>query len=247
MKNSIIFDIQKSVSEGKKLFAVLIDPEKCSGNTLLDFISLINNAKPDYIFVGGSQIVESVDSVVRLVKENTDIPVVLFIGNAMQFTPNADAMLYLSLISGRNPEFLIGQHIKNSIEVKRSGIETIATGYILVDGGRTTAVEKVSATTALSDPDTVVRTAVAGELLGQQMIYLEAGSGAKKTISKDIIAKVRKNISLPIIVGGGICSTEGIDKAITSGADMVVVGNHLEQYPKDVKLFADFVKSKNKA
>ncbi len=239
----LIDNIVKSVGEGRKLFAVLIDPEKTFGTRLSDFLMLVEEAKPDMILVGGSQLQESVDSVVLQIKSQTDIPVVLFIGNTLQFTPNADAMLYLSLISGRNAEFLIGQHTKNSIEVKQSGVETIPTGYILVGGGVTTAVERVSGTTSLSDIEAIVRTAVAGELLGEKLMYLEAGSGASVPVSKDMISEVKSNVSLPLIVGGGINSLQGITDAIEAGADIVVVGNHLEQYPNHIFTFAQHIRS----
>ena len=174
MSDTVLNHIQNAHSVGKKLFAVLIDPEKCSGDSLLNFISLINKAKPDFIFVGGSQLRHSIDEAVIVIKEHSSIPVVLFIGNAVQFSPNADAMLVLSLISGRNPDFLIGQHVECAIEIKKSGIEAIPTGYVLVGRGQRTAVETVSGTDALSDTETIVRTAIAGELLGQRLIYLEA-------------------------------------------------------------------------
>ena len=151
MSDTVLNHIQNARSVGKKLFAVLIDPEKCSGDSLLNFISLINKAKPDFIFVGGSQLRHSIDEAVKVIKEHSSIPVVLFIGNAVQFSPNADAMLVLSLISGRNPDFLIGQHVECAIEIKKSGIEAIPTGYVLVGSGQRTAVETVSGTDALSD------------------------------------------------------------------------------------------------
>ena len=151
MSDTVLNHIRNARSVGKKLFAVLIDPEKCSGDSLLNFISLVNKAKPDFIFVGGSQLRHSIDEAVIVIKEHSSISVVLFIGNAVQFSPNADAMLVLSLISGRNPDFLIGQHVECAIEIKKSGIEAIPTGYVLVGRGQRTAVETVSGTDALSD------------------------------------------------------------------------------------------------
>lgn len=245
MSNNILNTVLKSHKHKKKLFAVLIDPEKCSGVQLSAFIELVNKAKPDFIFVGGSQLKHSIDLTVKSIKSNSKIPVVLFIGDAVQFTPHADAMLFLSLISGRNPDFLIGQHVRSAKEIKQSGIATIPTGYILVDGGRQTAVEQVSATESLADKDTIVRTAIAGELLGQQLIYLEAGSGAKNPVSQEIIAAVRAGIDLPLIVGGGVCSPKAIEKALDAGADLVVVGNHLEKNPSDLIEFVDTVRRYN--
>jgi geranylgeranylglyceryl phosphate synthase family protein len=247
MSDTVLNHIQNAHSVGKKLFAVLIDPEKCSGDSLLNFISLINKAKPDFIFVGGSQLRHSIDEAVIVIKEHSSIPVVLFIGNAVQFSPNADAMLVLSLISGRNPDFLIGQHVECAIEIKKSGIEAIPTGYVLVGRGQRTAVETVSGTDALSDTETIVRTAIAGELLGQRLIYLEAGSGAQSPVYDGVIAAVRDNVATPLIVGGGIRSTSMIDKALVAGADLIVVGNHLENTPSDIVPFVETVRRHNAA
>lgn len=247
MSDTVLNHIQNAHSVGKKLFAVLIDPEKCSGDSLLNFISLINKAKPDFIFVGGSQLRHSIDEAVIVIKEHSSIPVVLFIGNAVQFSPNADAMLVLSLISGRNPDFLIGQHVECAIEIKKSGIEAIPTGYVLVGRGQRTAVETVSGTDALSDTETIVRTAIAGELLGQRLIYLEAGSGAQSPVYDGVIAAVRDNVATPLIVGGGIRSTGMIEKALVAGADLIVVGNHLENTPSDIIPFVETVRRYNAA
>lgn len=247
MSDTVLNHIQNAHSVGKKLFAVLIDPEKCSGDSLLNFISLVNKAKPDFIFVGGSQLRHSIDEAVIVIKEHSSIPVVLFIGNAVQFSPNADAMLVLSLISGRNPDFLIGQHVECAIEIKKSGIEAIPTGYVLVGRGQRTAVETVSGTDALSDTETIVRTAIAGELLGQRLIYLEAGSGAQSPVYDGIIAAVRDSVATPLIVGGGIRSTSMIEKALVAGADLIVVGNHLENTPSDIIPFVETVRRYNAA
>ena len=247
MSDTILNYIQNAHSVGKKLFAVLIDPEKCSGDSLLNFVSLVNKAKPDFIFVGGSQLRHSIDEAVIVIKEHSSIPVVLFIGNAVQFSPNADAMLVLSLISGRNPDFLIGQHVECAVEIKKSGIEAIPTGYVLVGRGQRTAVETVSGTDALSDTETIVRTAIAGELLGQRLIYLEAGSGAQSPVYDGVIAAVRDNVATPLIVGGGIRSTSMIDKALVAGADLIVVGNHLENTPSDIVPFVETVRRRNAA
>ncbi len=243
MPNQVLNLINTAHNENKKLFAVLIDPEKCYGSHLISFINEVNNARPDLIFVGGSQLRASIDSAVQSIKQLTNIPVVLFIGNAMQFSPRADAMLFISLISGRNPDLLIGQHVLSARAIKESGIETIGTGYILVDGGNRTAVERVSQTSSLSDTEQIVNTAIAGEMLGQQLLYLEAGSGASNPVSSNIISQVRANVSIPLIVGGGLRSTQAITKALEAGADIVVVGNHLEQNPKDMTKFAETVRN----
>lgn len=217
---------------GKQLFAVLIDPEKCVGTTLEQVIDTANKAQPNFIFVGGSQLQNSVDETVIHIKRLTTIPVVLFPGNAFQLTNKADALLLLSLISGRNAEWLIGQHVQAAKAIQESALETISTGYILIDGGNTTAVERVSKTKPLQHDaiDEVVSTALAGELLGNKLIYLEAGSGAQNPVPTSLIKAVKESIHIPLIVGGGLTSTDAIKKAYEAGADIVVVGNYLETH-----------------
>ena len=217
---------------GKRLFAVLIDPEKCVGTKLEQVIDTANKAQPNFIFVGGSQLQNSVDETVIHIKRLTTIPVVLFPGNAFQLTNKADALLLLSLISGRNAEWLIGQHVQAAKVIQESALETISTGYILIDGGNTTAVERVSKTKPLQHDaiDEVVSTALAGELLGNKLIYLEAGSGAQNPVPTSLIKAVKESIHIPLIVGGGLTSTDAIKKAYEAGADIVVVGNYLETH-----------------
>lgn len=218
-------------TSGEKMFVILIDPDKFSVGTMNKLMRLFEVRKPDFIFVGGSLVVESVDDVVREVKRRCDIPVVLFPGSSQQFADSADALLFLSLISGRNAEYLIGQHVASSVRIKRSGVEVIPTGYMLIDGGATTSVEYISGTRPLprTKIDIAVATALAGELLGLKMLYLEAGSGAKDSVPEEMISAVRKAVSLPLIVGGGLRSEESIKKAFDAGADMVVVGTAIEE------------------
>ena len=228
-----IYDIITAArNTNKRLFAVLIDPEKCIGAVLDDVIATANKAKPDFIFVGGSQLQNSVDETVVHIKSLTTIPVVLFPGNAFQLTNKADALLLLSLISGRNAEWLIGQHVQAAKVIQESALETISTGYILIDGGNTTAVERVSKTKPLQHNaiDEVVSTALAGELLGNKLIYLEAGSGAQNPVPTSLIKAVKESIHIPLIVGGGLTSTDAIKQAYEAGADIVVVGNYLETH-----------------
>ena len=236
--------IIKLKNEKKPLFAVLIDPEKCFGQKLIDFVKIINVALPDFIFVGGSQMQNSVQQAITTIKKITEIPVVLFLGNSIQFCENADAMLFLTLISGRNPDFLIGQQVKSARKIKQSGIETISTGYILIDGGKKSAVQTVSDTEPLNEIDEIVDTAVAGEMLGCKVIYLEAGSGAQNPVSEQIIAEVRKNISVPLIVGGGLRSVEMLQNAVTAGADILVVGNFFEKEPQKMVEFVSKIKNR---
>jgi putative glycerol-1-phosphate prenyltransferase len=227
----------------KKLFAVLLDPEKCFGERLVSVAKNIEICQPDFVFIGGSQLQCSVDESVKVVKNYTNVPVVLFPGNSLQVTRRADVLLYLSLISGRNPDFLVGQHIKSAKMVKNSGLEIIPTGYILVNGGKVSAVEKATTTNALTDSRLIVSTAIAGELLGKRLVYLEAGSGAVQPVDKEIITSVKQNISIPLIVGGGLKSEQDLQNALKAGADLVVVGNYLENNPQKLADFVNFVKN----
>lgn len=244
MTHNIYQLIQEKKAAGQKMLAVLLDPDKCSnvGQTLFECIS---NARPDFVFVGGSVVDGSVDNLVRTLKQYLSFPVVLFPGDARQFTPNADALLLLSLISGRNPDLLIGQHVNAAMAIKRSSIEVIPTGYILIDGGRLSAVERVSHTQPLPAdcPEMVVATAVAAQLLGMQMVYLEAGSGALTSVSPEIIKAVSSELSIPLVVGGGIRTIEQINNALSAGADLLVIGNHFEAHPEDMLPFAETVRS----
>jgi putative glycerol-1-phosphate prenyltransferase len=231
----------------RKKIALLIDPDKISDN-FTNFIQDAVNYGIDFFFVGGSIVNSSVENIVLRIKEITSkVPVILFPGDSSQFTNKADAILYLSLISGRNPEYLIGQHVKNSIEIKKSNVEIIPTAYILIDGGKKTSVQKVSQTNPIpaDDINLAVSTAVAGELLGMQAIYLESGSGAIKTVPSNIINAVKSNIDKVLIVGGGIRSKAQIAEIIDAGADIIVVGNSLEENPEMLKEFIDFTHSKN--
>lgn len=242
MTHDIYNIIQQKKAEGKKMLAVLLDPDKCS-NVSQTLFERISEAKPDFVFVGGSVVDGSVDSLVKTLKRNLSVPVVLFPGNARQFTPNADALLLLSLLSGRNPDLLIGQHVNVAMAIKRSSIEVISTGYILIDGGRLSAVERVSHTQPLPAdcPEMAVATAVAAQLLGMKMVYLEAGSGALSPVPPATIQAVAAELSIPLIVGGGIRTVEQINHALSAGADLLVIGNHLETHPEDMLPFAEAV------
>jgi len=243
MKN-IYTQIQKSIASGKKLFVVLIDPDKCVGECLTRFTELAKQAEIDFIFIGGSLTTESTDQAIESIKKACNIPVVLFPGSASQFSPKADAMLYLSLISGRNPDFLIGQHVVSAPFIKKSGVETISTGYLLIESGSTTSVEYMSNTRAIPREKTsiAVATAIAGELLGNKLIYLEAGSGAKLPVPIEMIQTVKQNISIPLIVGGGLRTKTDIQSALEAGADIIVVGNILEKEPELMIEFGRMVK-----
>lgn len=218
-------------SEGRKVIVPLVDPDRYDPS----FIDTLAKREADVpmLFVGGSVVTSCTDSVVRDIKSRLCTKVVLFPGDYSQVSQSADAILFLSLLSGRNPEYLIGQQVKSAPVIRRLGIEAISTAYLLIDGGRVTSVQYVSNTQPLpSDkPDLVVATAIAAEMLGFRMIYLEAGSGAARPVSPDVISAVRSAISLPLIVGGGLRSAEAVKAAFSAGADMVVVGTAFERNP----------------
>jgi len=214
--------------------AVLIDPDKQNPASLLEIINYAVSCKVDFFFIGGSLLVEkNFEATIDIIKAHCNIPVIIFPGSNYQLSNKADAILFLSLISGRNPEYLIGQQVVSAPTVKRMGLEAIPTGYILVDGGRVSSTSYITQTLPIPNDkiDLAIATAQAGELLGMKLIYLEAGSGAKNAVSIDMIKAVKKNISIPLIVGGGIRSAEQAEDICKAGADIIVVGNALEETP----------------
>jgi len=229
----------------RKMLAVLLDPDQCRGSVLSSTVAVLKANIPDFIFVGGSHTLNSVDSLIDLLKEEIKTKIVLFPGNASQFSSNAHALLYLSLLSGRNAEFLIGQHVSSAVAIKKSEIEVIPTGYLLIDGGKPTSVEYISNTRPIprDKKEIALSTAVAGELLGMKLIYLEAGSGASHPVPVKMIEYVKTGLSLPLIVGGGIKSILQLKEAFDAGADMVVVGNIFENEPSRISEFVTFTKS----
>ena len=223
--------IDQNLKKGKKLFTLLIDPDNHTDNSLIELIKTANKSNVDLIFVGGSLLNNAIDHSVELIKKNTKIPVILFPGSLLQITPKADGILLLSLISGRNPDLLIGNHVIASAHIKHSKLEVLPTGYILIEGGKSTSVEYMSNTRPIpSDKiDIAIATALAGEMLGLRYIYLEAGSGANNSINYNLIKGVKENINIPLIVGGGIKTTEYVKSAIEAGADIIVVGTAIEK------------------
>jgi len=188
--------MQADMAAGIRRFAVLIDPDEVDGSALQRLVTLAQESHVDYFFVGGSLVTgDAMDSTIRFLKQHSPIPVVIFPGSVMQVNPQADALLFLSLISGRNPELLIGNQVLAAPYVKKSGIEAIPTGYILIDGGAPTTVSYISNTNPIpaDKPEIAACTAMAGELLGMQLMYMDAGSGAKRPIPADVINAVRKN------------------------------------------------------
>ena len=234
---NIYNNILKSKTENEKLLAILLDPDKIDLDTIELLLEKINQSPATHIFIGGS-IVENniIDDLILKIKPNCDLPIVLFPGNPSQISDQADAILFLSLISGRNPDFLIEHQVQAVPILKKTNLEVIPTGYILIESGTKTAVERVSKTKPLdrNNPKYILQTAQAGELLGNKLIYLEAGSGADYPIPKEMIKLVSQNIEIPLIVGGGIVDLQGIQKAYDYGADLVVIGTAFE---KDFNFF----------
>ena len=231
---AIIQQIVSAKAQSRKLLVVLIDPEKPAAvEAVCPYLLL-----PDMIFIGGST-GDQCDTCIAQLRQTTERPILLFPGNIAQFTPTADALLFLSLLNARTPDVLIQPHIHIAQQVLQSGIETIPMGYILIDGDRKSSVE--IATQCIPIPQSnireIVSTAIAGQLLGKQLIYLEAGSGAKTPISAEIIHAVRAQLSVPLIVGGGITTPEAMLHAFEAGADVVVIGNHFEQNPDEIDEF----------
>ena len=239
MNEGIYNHLLRSYKSNQKSLSVLIDPEVHSNkNKLSQFLKVLGSNQIDYIFIGGSLIKNpDINPLIKFLKSRTEIPLVLFPGNGLCLSESADAVLFLSLISGRNPELLIGQHVPVAAALKKSNIEVIPTGYMLIDGGRPTSVSYLSFTNPIPNdkPEIASSTAIAGELLGMKLIYLEAGSGAQIPVPAFMIQQVRKSIDIPLIVGGGINTTEKAINALHAGADMIVVGNKLEQNPDFIK------------
>ncbi len=216
----------------KSGFAVLADPDKIALQDVAKLAALCNDAAVDYLFIGGSLLmIDQVEACIDLFKANSNIPVVLFPGSPSQVTPKADALLYLSLLSGRNAELLIGQHVVSAPMVKKSGLEVLSTGYILVDGGVQTTVSYMSNSLPIpaNKPEIALCTAWAGEMQGKQLIYMDAGSVAQRPISKEMIATVSSQIEIPLFVGGGICTPEKVHENCEAGANIIVVGNAIER------------------
>lgn len=228
---NIYNQILKSKAKGQKLLAILLDPDKIDLDNTLILVQKINQSPATHIFIGGSLVENNIiDELIDNIKQNCDLPVVLFPGNPSQISDQADGILFLTLISGRNPDFLIEHQVKAAPILKQTDLEIISTGYILIESGTKTAVERVSKTNPIerNNSDLVLATAQAGEMLGNKLIYLEAGSGAKQAVPLDIIKIVSQNIEIPLIVGGGIVDLQGIQKAYDAGADLVVIGTAFE-------------------
>jgi len=246
MKHKLYNQLVDKKKTGKKSFSVLIDPDKVDNAAIEQLVGLAIDAHVDYFFVGGSLVISNyLDDCIRQIKTSCNIPVILFPGSPSQVSRYADAILYLSLISGRNPELLIGQHVVSASLVKKSGLEIIPTGYMVIDGGAPTTVSYISnaAPIPADKTDIAMCTAMAGEMLGMKLIYMDAGSGAKRPISETMIDLVSQNIDIPLIVGGGIVHPEKAYLNCKAGADIIVVGNAIEKDASLIKEMSDAVHS----
>lgn len=241
MKNcQILFN---KIASEKGQVAILIDPEKCdNGTKLLQLIKKAEFAKINYLFIGGSTVTKTeFEATINFLKLNTSLPIVIFPGGSHQVSENADALLYLSLLSGRNPDFLIGHHVQSAGEIIKMDIEVIPTGYILIDGGTKSSVAYVSQTTPIPREQITIakNTAIAGILQGKKIIYFDAGSGAKDSVPTEMIREIVP-LGVPIIVGGGIRTIEKMNEFRNSGASVIVIGNHIEEnvdFLLDIKSF----------
>ena len=234
----------KFQDKSRKKLAVLIDPDKPTDAQIISIIDKAKAADVDFFFVGGSLLVtDSLDHCIKLIKEHCDIPVLIFPGNSLQISKYCDGFLLLSLISGRNPEMLIGRHVIAAPYLKLYGNEIIPTGYMLIDSGKATSVTYMSDTTPIphDKDDIAMCTAIAGEMLGLKLIYLEAGSGALMPVSTSMISKVSQMIKIPLIVGGGIKTPEMAADAVKAGADVIVIGTAFEKEPELLNKFAEAI------
>lgn len=238
-RRSILSLFKGLKKEGKSGFAMLIDPDSVLPEQMIELARHCEEAKVDFVFLGGSLMISNhVSACIKTFKKHSNIPIVLFPGSPAQVSPEADALLYLSLISGRNPDLLIGQHVISASAVKASQLEVISTGYMLIEGGRSTTVSYMSNSLPIpaDKPDIALSTAWAGELQGKHLIYMDAGSGAKYPISEEMIKRVSAHIEIPLIVGGGITNPEKVYRNCQAGAQIVVVGNAIE---RDLSLLSD--------
>jgi phosphoglycerol geranylgeranyltransferase len=231
----LIYDLFLSAKKNNtKMLAVLIDPEKSKLDNLNKLMEYAHSGVIDFFLVGSSLLLESqMDFTINYLKDHSKVPVILFPGDTYQLHPRADAILFVSLISGRNPDLLIGKHVVAAPYIKKSNLEILPTGYTLIDGGIHSSVTYMSNTIPIpaNKPDIAVCTAMAGEMLGLKIIYLDAGSGANQPVKEETIRAVAQNINVPLIVGGGMKSAEDVKKAYQAGADIVVIGNALEKNP----------------
>ncbi|MEL6624548.1 MAG: geranylgeranylglyceryl/heptaprenylglyceryl phosphate synthase [Bacteroidota bacterium] len=245
---TILSEIQQKRQQKQKMLAVLLDPDKVDPAQAEAQLHMLNAHQVDLLLVGGSLVQDqSIHQLVRALKPLAEMPIVLFPGSIHQVTEDADGILLLSLISGRNADLLIGKHVEAAPMLKASGIEVLPTGYMLIESGKLTTVNYISHTLPIphDKPGIAVSTALAGELLGLQLIYMDGGSGAQQAISARMIQEVARQLSIPLIIGGGIRSKEQALTAWEAGADIIVVGSAIEQDPEG-GLIQDLVEVRNK-
>ncbi len=248
MAYNLYTSILQAKQQQQKQFVVLLDPDKLRLSNIDRVLHLASQAKVDYFFVGGSLVVsDMLDQCIKTIKSSTSIPVILFPGDISQINYSADAILYLSLISGRNPDLLIGKHVVSAPLLYKSKLEIISTGYMLIDGGRSTTASYMSGTFPLpaDKEDIALCTALAGEMLGMKLIYMDAGSGAQNPISERMISTVAEHISIPLVIGGGIRTPEKALKNVQAGADVIVIGNAIEKDPILIAEMAAAIHSMN--
>lgn len=246
MVHTIYQSLQQAKNNQEKLFAVLIDPDKLKMDNVDKIIRLAESASVDCFFVGGSLVVNNVmNDCIKRIRQVSNIPIIIFPGSTLQINYNADAILFLSLISGRNPDLLIGRHVESAPILHRSKLEVISTGYMLIDGGKPTTATYISNTLPIprNKSDIALCTALAGELLGMKTIFMDAGSGAELPVPTNMIQTVSSQISIPLIVGGGIRTPEKAAKNVAAGADVIVIGNAIEKEPSLLLELADAVHS----
>lgn len=242
---NILSEIVKAKRENRKQISVLIDPDKLTAKELISLLNKIKQTPINYILIGGSLLSsDQMDTYISIIKENISIPVIIFPGSVHQISNKADGILFLSLISGRNPEFLIGSQVVAAPLLKRSKLEILSTGYILVDSGVQTTASYISNTTPLprNKPEIAVATSLASEMIGHKLVYLDGGSGAKYEVPSNMIKAVKNNIDIPLIVGGGINTKEKLETALNSGADMVVIGTAIENNSEFLKEISEVIK-----
>lgn len=246
MKKSIYESLLAKKKKGQRSFAVLIDPDNVNEAKIDELTHLTVSAGVDYLLVGGSLVISNhLDEVVQRIRRNCSIPVILFPGTPSQVSRYADGLLYLSLISGRNPELLIGQHVISAPAVRKSGLEIISTGYMVIDGGAPTTVSYISNATPIpADKNEIALcTAMAGEMLGMKLIYMDAGSGARVPIREEMITAVASHVEVPLVIGGGIRDPEKAYRNCKAGADIIVVGNAIEKDPTLIREMAAAIHS----
>ena len=235
MNKGILDIILKAFSTNKKLVSVLIDPDNRNFGQLGKLLSLCNQKAIDFILVGGSLLSEgNIEETILFIKEKSKIPIIIFPGTSSQIDNNADAILLLSLVSGRNANLIIGKHVESAFRLKNSGLEILPTGYMLIDGGKQTTASYISFTLPLpaDKPMLAAATALAAEQLGMKLLYMDGGSGAANQVSTEIIKSVRQHTNLPLIVGGGLKTKQDINRTFEAGATIIVLGTALENNPE---------------